>query len=207
MLIVHLQELVRSVAARGTINVRVDGPYGYASEPEWTLYDTIIMVAGGIGVSFPACHLPAPSLFECASAIFTSSQKDLKALPGTTFIICPELLESCTIKEPYTAFLSHTDTDVLPKTVIFKSTLQFQASRHVWHGISEVFSHPDLQITPLLSMLREIQTQHRRVRVEAKKLDSEQQRPHLPNQVHLIWAVRNRDELQLLDQELLDTAG
>lgn len=29
----------------------------------------------------------------------------------------------------------------------------------------------------------------------------------LPSQVHLIWAVRNRDELQLLDQDLLATAG
>ena len=45
-----LQRVVSRVAERGTINVRVDGPYGYSSEPEWTLYDTVIMVAGGIGV-------------------------------------------------------------------------------------------------------------------------------------------------------------
>lgn len=64
-----------------------------------------------------------------------------------------------------------------------------------------------LQITPLLSMLREIQTQHRQASVEARKLSEEQQRYQVPAQVHLIWAVRNRDELQLLDQELLDTAG
>lgn len=64
-----------------------------------------------------------------------------------------------------------------------------------------------LQITPLLSMLREIQTQHRQPSVEARKLSEERQRYQVPAQVHLIWAVRNRDELQLLDQELLDTAG
>ncbi len=51
MLALCLQEVVNRVAANGTIPVRVDGPYGYASEPEWTLYDTLIMVAGGIGVS------------------------------------------------------------------------------------------------------------------------------------------------------------
>jgi len=29
----------------------------------------------------------------------------------------------------------------------------------------------------------------------------------LPGRVHLVWAVRNRDELQLMDQALLKTAG
>ena len=63
------------------------------------------------------------------------------------------------------------------------------------------------QITPLLSMLREIQSQHRQASSDAKKLPEEPLRYNLPAQVHLMWAVRNRDELQLLDQDLLDTAG
>ena len=61
----HLQGVVHKVAARGTIDVRVDGPYGHASEPEWTLYDTIVMVAGGIGVSSPACLLVTSCLSKC----------------------------------------------------------------------------------------------------------------------------------------------
>ena len=69
---VCMQEVVHRVAARGTIDVRVDGPYGYASEPEWTLYDTVVMVAGGIGVSFlhclgaDLCSLPLHTLHTSA---------------------------------------------------------------------------------------------------------------------------------------------
>lgn len=44
------QSVVEEIAFHGTIRVRVNGPYGYASAPEWSHYDTIIMVAGGIGV-------------------------------------------------------------------------------------------------------------------------------------------------------------
>ena len=46
-----LQNLIKALAEEGTIPVRIDGPYGSASAPEWTHYDHILMVAGGIGVS------------------------------------------------------------------------------------------------------------------------------------------------------------
>ena len=45
-----LQDLIARIAEHGSIPVRVDGPYGSASAPEWTHYDHIVMVAGGIGV-------------------------------------------------------------------------------------------------------------------------------------------------------------
>lgn len=63
-----------------------------------------------------------------------------------------------------------------------------------------------MQITPLLSMLREIQSHHRQLAADIKKLPGERHH-QLPGQVHLVWAVRNREELQLLDQDLLETAG
>lgn len=74
---VCMQEVVHRVAARGTIDVRVDGPYGYASEPEWTLYDTVVMVAGGIGVSFLHCLGPTYAHYPCTPYILLPSQKML----------------------------------------------------------------------------------------------------------------------------------
>lgn len=36
--------------------MRIDGPYGEFSEhPEWTHYKTLVIIAGGIGVSPTAC--------------------------------------------------------------------------------------------------------------------------------------------------------
>ena len=49
--IIHfVQRVIRKLAEEGTVSVRADGPYGSASKPEWTAYDTICMIAGGIGV-------------------------------------------------------------------------------------------------------------------------------------------------------------
>lgn len=59
----------------------------------------------------------------------------------------------------------------------------------------------------MLSMLREIQSQQRQIQNVADNLAEDQQRFLTPAQIHLIWAVRNREELQLLDQSLLETAG
>ena len=88
-----------------------------------------------------------------------------------------------------------------------------------------------LQVTPLLGMLREMQAQQNEqhaakhkgmngnghtngtgnghVNGAANGFQKSSGTPsyRLPSQVHLIWAVRNRDELQLLDQDLLATAG
>lgn len=65
-----------------------------------------------------------------------------------------------------------------------------------------------LQITPVLSMLRDMQSQHRAM-LNATETKSALSQPvhNLPATVHLTWAVKNRDELQLLDEELLMTAG
>ena len=169
----QMQEVVHRVAARGTIDVRVDGPYGYASEPEWTLYDTVVMIAGGIGVSF--CH----------------DSELIKAF---------HLSCSCMLHH-------HLEGRRRLAGDQFKASASHSLVASVLSAASNLILSFNLQITPLLSMLREIQTQHRQVSVEAKKLDNKQQIYQLPTQVHLIWAVRNRDELQLLDQELLDTAG
>ena len=56
-----------------------------------------------------------------------------------------------------------------------------------------------VQITPLLEMLREIQRHH----AAAAEYNEGLSWPR----VHLIWSCRNRDELQLLDKELLLDAG
>ena len=44
------RKLVTLLADQGSIVVRVGGPYGAASKPEWSHYDQLIMIAGGIGV-------------------------------------------------------------------------------------------------------------------------------------------------------------
>jgi NAD(P)H-flavin reductase len=56
-LLPDLQKVVKKLAEEGSITVRADGPYGRASEPEWSSYDTICMIAGGIGVSPSSLHL------------------------------------------------------------------------------------------------------------------------------------------------------
>ncbi len=52
-----MQEIIKKLAEEGTIAVRADGPYGSASKPEWTCYDSICMVAGGIGVGCLPLHV------------------------------------------------------------------------------------------------------------------------------------------------------
>ena len=64
-----------------------------------------------------------------------------------------------------------------------------------------------LQVTPLLGMLRDIKSCEDSAAAAETKLGSHTAYSGLPQSVHLIWAVRNRDELQLLDQDLLATAG
>lgn len=46
-----MKGMIEALAEHGTIPVRVDGPYGSASDPEFSQYDHVLMVAGGIGVS------------------------------------------------------------------------------------------------------------------------------------------------------------
>lgn len=67
-----------------------------------------------------------------------------------------------------------------------------------------------LQITPFLGMLRQIQGHHEEIRAANRKAmqdPSAHSCPRLPKQVNLVWAVRHRDELQLLDADLLTTAA
>ena len=55
--------LIRALAEEGTIPIRVDGPYGSRSAPEFTNYDHILMIGGGIGVctlSAVLCSPPPP---------------------------------------------------------------------------------------------------------------------------------------------------
>jgi hypothetical protein len=54
-------------------------------------------------------------------------------------------------------------------------------------------------------MLREIQGLQ--TKATNKNGNAKAAQWQLPGRVQLIWAVRNRDELQLLDQSLLETAG
>lgn len=66
-----------------------------------------------------------------------------------------------------------------------------------------------MQVTPILGVLREINRRHK----DAEKAGSGggTSKPGwpagVPRRVDFVWAVRKRDELQLLDQELLDVAG
>lgn len=46
------QAVVQQLADHGSIVVRADGPYGAVQKPEWSSYDSIVMIAGGIGVPF-----------------------------------------------------------------------------------------------------------------------------------------------------------
>ena len=47
--------LLQRVLGRGSVVMRVDGPYGeFQDHPEWTHYQTLVIVAGGIGVQLPA---------------------------------------------------------------------------------------------------------------------------------------------------------
>ncbi len=44
--------LLNRALNRGSVVMRVDGPYGeFAEHPEWTHYKTLVIIAGGIGVS------------------------------------------------------------------------------------------------------------------------------------------------------------
>ena len=44
--------LLHRVLQRGSVVMRVDGPYGeFQDHPEWTHYSTLVIVAGGIGAS------------------------------------------------------------------------------------------------------------------------------------------------------------
>ncbi|CAL5218771.1 g490 [Coccomyxa viridis] len=44
--------LLNRVLNRGSVVMRVDGPYGeFAEHPEWTHYKTLVIIAGGIGVT------------------------------------------------------------------------------------------------------------------------------------------------------------
>jgi hypothetical protein len=47
-----LQRVVERLAEEGVVAVRADGPYGghVSNRPEWMHYNTLVMVAGGIGV-------------------------------------------------------------------------------------------------------------------------------------------------------------
>ena len=74
---------------------------------------------------------------------------------------------------------------------------------------SEAIDSPfDLQITPFLGMLRELQCLHeRRMIAEQKELSEDGMTSGVPATVHLIWVVRDRDELQLLDSQLLAAAA
>ena len=46
--------LLQRVLGRGSVVMRVDGPYGeFQDHPEWTHYRTLVIVAGGIGASLP----------------------------------------------------------------------------------------------------------------------------------------------------------
>ena len=65
-----------------------------------------------------------------------------------------------------------------------------------------------MQITPFLGMLRELQGLHeRRMIAEHKDLSEDGLATGVPATVHLIWVVRDRDELQLLDSRLLAAAA
>ena len=64
-----------------------------------------------------------------------------------------------------------------------------------------------MQVTPLLGMLRDIQYAEKAAAIADKRLGEQQSYIGLPRSVNLIWAVKNRSELQLLDQELLTTAA
>ena len=78
--------LIRALAEEGTIPIRVDGPYGSRSAPEFTNYDHILMIGGGIGVctlsavlsSPPPCagreilyNITSPYAFICSMTVLT----------------------------------------------------------------------------------------------------------------------------------------
>lgn len=64
--------LLQRVLGRGSVVMRVDGPYGeFQDHPEWTHYQTLVIVAGGIGVSPLRCSLYLVLMLQipqCSSA-------------------------------------------------------------------------------------------------------------------------------------------
>ena len=66
--------LMQRVLHRGSVVMRVDGPYGeFQDHPEWTHYRTLVIVAGGIGASLLCCRLHLKQIFQIP--LHSSAQK------------------------------------------------------------------------------------------------------------------------------------
>ena len=83
-------------------------------------------------------------------------------------------------------------------TWILKHSISLDATRR---------QKSSMQVTPLLGMLRDIQYAEKAAAIADQKLGEQHTYIGLPRSVNLIWAVRNRSKLQLLDQDLLTTAA